>query len=207
MTTVSEDKFSTFLSSFPEYQATIEELRPLKRPMLLWSTVSILYVFFGLQLDAGEVSDKASLWGFQIVGLTDNKLTIFFILTTLYYTVRWLWTRHLRLRTFKKQGFMSMLWQYGMPRTQKKKEGEFIFDTLKTLRRQEGGNFYKPHREALDAVEQVRSHRGAINELFDLSFSAKAASFVEHIAIPYVLPLAIATLALFALVVRLFGCV
>ena len=125
---MSEDKFSTFLSSFPEYQATIEELRPLKRPMLLWSTVSILYVFFGLQLDAGEASGKASLWGFQIVGLTDNKLTIFFILTTFYYTVRWLWTRHLRLRTFKKQGFMSMLWQYGMPRTQKKKKGN-LFST------------------------------------------------------------------------------
>ena len=204
---MSEDKFSTFLSSFPEYQAAIEELRPLKRPMLLWSTGSILYVFFGLQLEAGEVSGKASLWGFQIVGLTDNKLTIFFILTTLYYTVRWLWTRHLRLRTFKKQGFMSMLWQYGMPRTQKKKEAEFIYDTLKTLRSQEGGNFYKPHREALDAVEQVRSHRGAINELFDLSFSAKAASFVEHIAIPYVLPLAFAALALIALGARFLWCI
>ena len=97
---MSKDLFSTFLSTFTEYQTAIEELRPLKRPMLLWSTVSLLYVFGGLQFADTTTSNTTSvtLWGFQIIGLTDTKLTIFFFLTTLYYTVRWLWIRHLRLR-------------------------------------------------------------------------------------------------------------
>ena len=84
---MSKGDFSTFISSFAEYQATIERLRPLKRPMLLWSAASLIYVFFGLQLEASETSGKASLWGFQFSGLTDTKLTIFFFLTTLYYTL------------------------------------------------------------------------------------------------------------------------
>ena len=186
-----------FLSGFPEYHATIDELRPLKRPMLLWSTVSLLYVFSGLHLKG----NTASLWGFQIIGLTDTKFTIFFFLTTLYYTVRWLWTRHLRLRTYKDEGFMSMLRQYGMPRSQEKTETSQAYDSLKAYQNEPGRLRFKD--DHFVAIQEVRSHRGAINELFDLKFSARAVSFVEHIIIPYYAPLVIAATALVALFVRL----
>lgn len=194
---MSEDPSSTFLSSFPEYHTTIEGLRPLKRPMLLWSTVSLLYVFSGLRLKV----DTASLWGFQILGMTDTKLTIFFFLTTFYYTVRWLWTRHLRLRTYKDEGFMLMLWEYGMPRSQVKKVLGKAYGFYEGFNETtQGGALEDKH---FIAVQQVRSHRGAIIALFKLQFSARVLSFVEHFIVPYYAPLAIATTALIALFVRL----
>ena len=120
---MSEERFPKFLLSFPGYLDTIEELRPVKRPVLLWSAVSLIYVFGGLQLSDNTDNTSVSLRGFQIIGLTDTKLTIFFILATLYYTVRWLWTT-LRIRTYIDDGFMCMLWQYGNPQSlNEKKDG------------------------------------------------------------------------------------
>ena len=199
---MSKDLFSTFLSTFTEYQTAIEELRPLKRPMLLWSTVSLLYVFGGLQFADTTTSNTTSvtLWGFQIIGLTDTKLTIFFFLTTLYYTVRWLWIRHLRLRTYKQDGFMAMLRQYGMPRSREKETANHAYDLRKGYAE---ATSESPFGNEITAIEAVRSSRGAIYDLFNLSFSARVLSFVEHIFIPFLAPFVIAVVTLIALAVRL----
>ena len=202
---MSEEKFPKFLLGFPTYLDTIEGLRPLKRPMLLWATVSMLYVFMGLQLEVATSSDDSSntssVWGLRIVGLTDTELTIFFILATLYYTVKWLWTTYLQLRTYIDDEFISMLWKYGMPQSGKEKEDG-----------REGYAFRKGYVEAqlaqpfvneIGPIEDVRSKRGVINDLFDPRLRVRLISCVEHIGLPYLLPLAIAGTALIALVVRL----
>ena len=95
---------------------------------------------------------------------------------------------------------MSMLRQYGMPRSQEKTETSHAYDFLKTHQNEPGRLRFKDDHFA--AIQEVRSHRGAINELFDLKFSARSVSFVEHIIIPYYAPLAIAATALIALLVK-----
>ena len=179
---MSGDIFPKFLASFPEYQATIEGLRPLKRPMLLWSTVSLAYVFSGLEI----TFETIFLWGFKVEGMTDNKLTIFLFSATLYYTVRWLWTRHQRLRAYKREGFMQVLWEYGMPLSAEKVGAGLVYHQLK-----HGGDgeekitVSSEYWNAFSNVEQVTSHRGAIAELFDYKFPTKVMSWVEHIIIPH----------------------
>ncbi len=208
---MSEGKYAQFISSFPEYLDTIEELRPLKRPMLLWSAVSLLYVLGGLQLSDNTISNNTtfSLWGFQIVGLTDTKLTIFFFLATLYYSFRWSWTTYLRLRTYKDEGFISMLWTYGMPQNLKEKEDGLEGHALRKgfAEIEEGqpqvGTLFK---NEIAPIEDVRSRRGAINDLFDPRLRVRLFSYAEHIGIPYLLPPAIALTALIVLSVRLLGC-
>ena len=84
----------------------------------------------------------------------------------------------------------------------KKTETSQAYDFLKAYQNEPGRLRFKDDH-FFAAIQEVRSHRGAINELFDLKFSARAVSFVEHIIIPYSAPLAIATTALIALFVRL----
>lgn len=71
---MSEDNEKNFFAELRNYKLAIESLRPIKRPMLLWSVVSLVYVWGGLDLKVNAVA----LWGFQIIGITGEKLTIFY---------------------------------------------------------------------------------------------------------------------------------
>lgn len=62
------------LSKIQEYTDLIEMLRPLKRPMLLWSVASLVYVYGGLHFASG----RAALWGVEIAGVTEQEFSFFY---------------------------------------------------------------------------------------------------------------------------------
>ena len=71
---MSEDNGENFFTELRNYKLAIESLRPIKRPMLFWSVVSLVYIYGGLHLKV----DAIALWGVQITGITEEKFIIFF---------------------------------------------------------------------------------------------------------------------------------
>ena len=190
---MSEDNEKNFFYDLQSYKVAIESLRPLKRPMLLWSVVSLVYVCGGLYLKV----DAAALWGFQITGITGGKLTIFLFLATSYYTIKWLWSNFLKLRSYSREGFINELRNR---------------DSQRTKEIREAWNYKEGYAEGIESqglqVEDTdiindKDFRGLVTDLIRSSLVSRAVTFMELFGVSFVFPLLIACSALMALISRL----
>lgn len=189
-----------FISNFIAYQKTMEELRPPKRTMLLWSAVSLAYVFGNVHITSGT----ASIQGIEFSGLSDTKMLIFLFLSTAYYLVRWWWIKHLSLRAYKEEGFIDELWKFGAIQRYEKDEVSEELDLsadyrYASIRSYQIDKISSPFTELLHNPARYASLR----EMFRSTPSSMTVSYIEHILLPHYIPAVIAGLALLALIVRL----
>lgn len=98
------DTLAKALGNLGPYTQALEEVRPLKRPVLLWSTASLVYVHGDLHVTS------IAVWSTQVSGVTDEKLVLFFLLTVSYYLLRWLWGNWVALRSYLRAGVLRHLW-------------------------------------------------------------------------------------------------
>ena len=190
---MSEYNEKNFFTELRKYKSATESLRPIKRPMLLWSMVSLVYVCGGLYLKV----DAAALWGFQITGITGGKLTIFLFLATFYYTIKWLWSNFLKLRSYSREGFINELRNR---------------DSQRTKEIREAWNYKEGYAEGIESqgrqVEDTdiindKDFRGLITDLTKSSLASRVVTFMELFGVSFVFPLLIACSALMALISRL----
>ncbi len=172
---MATDRLATdkFLDEFPDYKSAVEELRPHRRTMLLWSVVPLVYVCSGLHLKV----DSMALWGVQITGITEGKFTVFLLLAVFYYMVRCCWYHFLKLRPYWRNGFIKRLWDH----VRNPETAQEIQECLNT-----GKGFNKDICSTVDEFTRQR-----------------AVSFLEHFGVPYVWPLFISVSTLLALSYRL----
>lgn len=174
---MSEGNEKNFFTELRNYKSAIEDLRPIKRPMLLWSVVSLVYVCGGLEIKSSDVG----LWGVQITGITDQELTIFLLLATSYYMIKWLWSNFLKLRSYLREGFINEL------RNRNPKV--------------EGSKFQGLEAEDTDIIND-KDFRGLVTDLVRSSLVSRAVTFMELFGVSFVFPLLIAFGALVALLIR-----
>ena len=190
-----EKRSKKILSELPEYVALIKELSPLKRPMLLWSVASLVYVWGGLHFQSGKVA----LWGVQITGITEVELIGFLFLAILYYTLRWAWSSWLRLRPYWMGGFIGELWK---PVTQTKMADEtreyfnFGEDRYKAKATNDPGD------KTIGVIVNDRHLTATLYTLIHTGFSFRIVKFMEHFGAPHIFPLLIAISALTSLLFR-----
>lgn len=98
------DTVSKALGTLGPYTQDLEKVRPLKRPVLLWSTASLVYVHGDLHITS------LGVWSTQVSGVTDEKLAWFFLLAVGYYLLRWLWGNWVALRSYWREGILCHLW-------------------------------------------------------------------------------------------------
>ena len=98
------DTLAKALDNLGPYTQALEEVRPLKRPVLLWSTASLVYVHGDLHIKS------IAVWSTQVSGVTDEKLALFFLLAVSYYLLRWLWGNWVALRSYLREGILCGLW-------------------------------------------------------------------------------------------------
>lgn len=92
------------LNTFREYKQAIEDVRPHKRPVLLWSAASLVYVHGDLHITS------LGVWGTQVSGVTDEKLAWFFLLAVGYYLIRGIYWNWIILRPSWRAG----LWKWSI---------------------------------------------------------------------------------------------
>ncbi len=182
---MSEDN-EKFFYNLQSYKATIESLRSLKRPMLLWSALSLVYIYGGLHLKV----DAIALWGVQITGITEEKFIIFLLLATFYYTSKWLWSNFLKLRLYWRKGFISDLRNRRMNPQKIGETGEawgliegFGADTDK------------------DIIND-RDLSGTVTDFTRFSVVSRVVTFMELFGVSFVFPLLIAFVTLVTLLIR-----
>ncbi len=190
---MSEDNDMKFFYNLQSYKAAIESLRPVKRPMLLWSVVSLVYVCGGLHLKV----NAAALWGFQITGITGGKLTIFLFLATSYYTMKWLWSKFLKLRSYSREGFINELRNRDPQKIKAIGEDWGLREGFV-----EGSKSQGLQVEDADIIND-KDFRGLVTDLTRFSLVSRAVTFMELFGVSFVFPLLVACSALVALLVRL----
>ena len=87
-------KDSNILCQIKAYNIAIEKIRPIIRSVILWSFISLLYIYGDLRLnisetDSGE-SGMVTPWGLPIIGITDNHILVFLLIMTLYFWAKFL---------------------------------------------------------------------------------------------------------------------
>ena len=192
---MSEDNEKNFFAELRNYKTAIESLRPIKRTMLLWSVVSLVYVCGDLEIKSSDVG----LWGVQITGITDQELTIFLLLATSYYVIKWLWSNFLKLRSYSREGFINEL-RNRDPQKIKEREAKWnckegYVEVSKSQGRQV---------EDTDIIND-KDFRGLITDLIRTRFVSRAVTFMELFGVSFYFPFLIALSALLALLSRLLG--
>lgn len=177
-----------FYSNLQGYKSAVENLRPIKRPMLIWSVVSLIYFWGDLHLKV----DTIALWGIKISGITDKKFTFFLLLATLYYMIKWGWSNFLELRFYWRQGVIS----------------DFRMRSMDSQRAKETVERWDP--DLIFGKDTDGINNKVKNTLFDwisdLTKSTPMSRFVtsiENFLVPYILPFSISGLALLVLMIRL----
>ena len=189
-----EKRSQKILSELPSYITLVEELRPLKRPMLLWSAISLVYVYGRL-----HVSGDPSVWGVTITGVTDQKLTIFLFLATLYYTGRWAYFNWLKLRPYWRNGFIGELWKSVVKpqiATVTGKYYYFVQGYNEVLKEKGEGQVLD---QDIETIESDRDLRSTVHDLFGLTILSSVMKFMEPFGVPYIFPLSVSCLALASL--------
>ena len=179
------------LSKIQEYTDLIEMLRPLKRPMLLWSVASLVYVYGGLHFASG----RAALWGVEIAGVTEREFSFFLFLATTYYTLRWAWRNWLHIRTYWREGYLSALW-WSMPRKAAVTTG-ISFEFSKGYH--EAMKPSKPLTEEEEVIQSVlrkRSLLGVVDDLIGQNIWQHFIRVTENFGVPFLFPVCVAVLAL-----------
>lgn len=192
---MSEDNEKDFFIELRNYKSAIESLRPVKRTMLLWSVVSLVYVCGDLEIKSSDVG----LWGVQITGITDQELTIFLLLATSYYAIKWLWTNFLKLRSYSRDGFINELRNRD---SQKIKEIEADWNYREGYvegRKSQGMQVEDTH------IINDKDFRGLVTDLIRSRLVSRAVTFMELFGVSFYFPFLIALSALLALLGRLLG--
>ncbi|MCY4132775.1 MAG: hypothetical protein OXF39_09075 [Nitrospira sp.] len=188
---MSEDN-EKFFTELRNYKTAIESLRPIKRTMLLWSVVSLVYVCGDLEIKSSDVG----LWGVRITGITDQELTIFLLLATSYYVIKWLWSNFLKLRSYLREGFINELRNRDSQRI-KEIEEEWNFREGYV----EGIKSQGLQAEGTDIIND-KDFRGLVTDLTKSSLASRVVTFMELFGVSFVFPLLIAFGALVALLIR-----
>ncbi|MCY3729469.1 MAG: hypothetical protein OXF97_10810 [Nitrospira sp.] len=192
---MSEDNEKDFFTELRNYKTAIENLRPIKRTMLLWSVVSLVYVCGDLEIKSSDVG----LWGVQITGITDQELTIFLLLATSYYVIKWLWSNFLKLRSYSREGFIDKL-RNRDPQKIKETEADWNYREGYV----EGSKSQGLQVEDTDIIND-KEFRGLVTDLIRSRFVSRTVTFMELFGVSFYFPFLIALSALLALLSRLFG--
>ena len=182
------DALSNALNNLGPYMHAIDEVRPHKRPVLLWSAASLVYVHFDLSITSVGVGST------QVSGVTDEKLACFFLLALLYYLSRWAYWNWIALRSYWREGMLCHLWNATATAN-----FHIGFEEI-----QERGD--KPVRcfEAQDktSVRVVTNDLRLKTEMDDIArsyWTSRLTFLLSFYGVPFIFPLFVAMLAMIAL--------
>lgn len=187
------DTVSKALGTLGPYTQDLEKVRPLKRPVLLWSTASLVYVHGDLHITS------LGVWSTQVSGVTDEKLAWFFLLAVGYYLLRWLWGNWVALRSYWRQGILCHLWKASAAAN-----FHIGFHQGQDMEETSVRCFDSPGKS--DVVRVLTSDMRLKPDLEDIAQSHRTSRltfWLSFYGVPFVFPLAVALWAILVLCARL----
>lgn len=181
---------SNVIKNLGSYAEDIVRVSPHKRPVLLWSAASLVYVCGDLHVTT------LGVLGTQVGGVTDKKLSWFLLLAVLYYLTRWAWTNWIALRSY---------WQKERPcrllNTVEDKNFAIRHEQIEGMEPESVKIFDSP--DEVLVVTNNRRLKADLDDLAELHPTSRLTFSLSFYGVPFIFPIVVALFAISALCYRL----